>query len=714
MSRRFHVRLFARDAEYDATERTAEIGKITQDLEEDLLALTHSDMTVRFFDDDGRIRSLFEDCRRGDVFELVVERETGKRRPMWERLFAGVADIPGSVRIDSANQEVSVQFFSFGKQLELYDAGTLKRNIGSRTGSVSQNSKNVTVSSSTGLVVGDKISLTNSAGVQEEQTIETIPSGTQVTTVAEWQTSFSNAQLVLETPFYRAKTVQWLAEQLFQIAQFPPPSVDISSDLASRPFPSNMSAAGLPAGCPDSLLEFEGKIRAFIGGKHYDAENVDSGFGPGVTDSPKLDWQPYVLTEPTALQPTGPEKYDYQTGDKYSLRTKEAAGTTELWLVKNGTDLVRVAVVVNDGYSYGEFTFDSLEVAPTHSRVWVGYQTHTWSYQPAFERYHARTKVFSTSGTEESSFWGGAGPMKFCARTSVVVLEVLFSGNGSGTKILRLFSEYGPSKNLQGSQNTNPETIRAFLDLYAGVSVDASGSHVLLWSQSTGEIVSDFLISKSMGSACATVFKDGGADSAAEYCGQAGGRWFTISTRVSGVVPYADFEGKSVAAAVRDLAIFSGCYFAIDPWRQAILWARDSAQLSARPPRELTGAPLERTELPVWENLRTKITVSGKDEAGDDVVVPIGASGDSAEELQIDIPFPFFKGYAEAIGNAYINHLGKIRSQFEETILEPDDGPLQALDRVVRDGRDLITLRVETNPMDREQTLVFVDQEARP
>ena len=42
------------------------------------------------------------------------------------------------------------------------------------------------------------------------------------------------------------------------------------------------------------------------------------------------------------------------------------------------------------------------------------------------------------------------------------------------------------------------------------------------------------------------------------------GNLYVASKRYAGVVPYADFEDKSCAAALRDLALISGAYLYVD------------------------------------------------------------------------------------------------------------------------------------------------------
>ncbi|HOC18432.1 MAG TPA: hypothetical protein PKK95_09200, partial [Vicinamibacterales bacterium] len=356
--RQFRVTLTTPDGlVHDLTDRTDldSFGQITEELEEDLGLLTHSDMDVEFFDEDGVVSGLLEGAVRGQVFELVVERETGLAEPQWKRVFAGVLDVPGSIHQTEGAGTVSLQVFAYSKLLELHSAEAVRRTVEDRTGTVSAGSRTVTVSDTTDLAAGDEITL-DGGGESETQTIRTVDSSTQVTTLETWTNAFTAAPLTLETPYYRSQSVTTLAGRLAAEAGLTDVHVDIAQQLAELPFPTDMNDTGLPSGSPAGLLERSSDIAVYAGGNRYDAADQQSGFTGAGADTVKCDWRPYALTEPATLRAasgsdTGGRAWDYAGGDYYEL----ALVGSDLKLRKNGVAIATVVTLntYDQLYAYG-------------------------------------------------------------------------------------------------------------------------------------------------------------------------------------------------------------------------------------------------------------------------------------------------------------------------------------------------------------------------
>ena len=76
--------------ELDATGRIEEVTRLSEGAEEDLLDFTHGDMDMELSDPDGAVEKFFLGATPDDEYSVTVHRETGKRRPKWELVWAGV------------------------------------------------------------------------------------------------------------------------------------------------------------------------------------------------------------------------------------------------------------------------------------------------------------------------------------------------------------------------------------------------------------------------------------------------------------------------------------------------------------------------------------------------------------------------------------------------------------------------------------------------
>ena len=109
------------------------VGSITQQLEEDFLELVHGDVQLEIDDWDDAIQQHFAGVNPTDVYEVLIDRHVGMRRPRWRRLFRGILDLPWSLRFDLVEQTVSIQAFSFSKLLEASSAESVARAFENRT-----------------------------------------------------------------------------------------------------------------------------------------------------------------------------------------------------------------------------------------------------------------------------------------------------------------------------------------------------------------------------------------------------------------------------------------------------------------------------------------------------------------------------------------------------------------------------------------------------
>ncbi len=725
--------------EHDVTDRADadSLTSLSEETEDDLLQATHSDMTVTLDDADRALRGLFAGVTRGQVFELVVERETGRRRPKWERVFAGVLDIPASVRFDHKAEEVQLQVFSYSKLLELASADALRRSISGKTGSVTAGTAVVTVApDATGLLVGDEVSLEVTGGSREAHRIKALTSATQVTVDANFTAAFTGAPLTVTTPFPRGETVPALAVRLFAAAGLRDSEIDIAQQLSSVPFPGQLNTQGLPATTPSSVVEKSGALKVYTNGRVYSASGTAAPFTDGGASAAQLDWRPYLTAEPAALLATATNGVRDYVDPAHPLwataDVDNGNGTRTLWLTKNGANVYALDTAPTGWDQLGRH-YAGLEVAGSWGEVWVGW-TATWEtrrliysdpdtgykeYEYTWNVRAETARVSTASSTLLGTFPIAYAPRFVAADGRMAALEgarsetvVGDAEGGAGSETLPpnvvLFDRATPTLALS-AETASPAmaTFRRFGGYYAAV---VSGRAVRLWDARTGAVVADYRVTTGTGGApAATVFDTGGATTPA-YVGYVGGTWFVVSTAFAGVVPYADFSDLSVAGALRELAVITGSHLYVDDYRIGHLIGRRSDRIAAREPVEID-APIESVEMPVWEWLRRSVKVTGRDEAGAEIVVEAGAPGESASRLEVEVKVPINLGLASALASAYLDYLGALPAprQLDETIPEPAERPLRLLDLAYRDGGTFVVLRVETNFADREQRVQLVE-----
>lgn len=713
---------------FDVTDRVGmdSLGTLTEEVEDDLTQLTHSDITLTLDDFDGAMSAIFTGASRGDAYEVVIIRETAKRRIKFERVFAGIVSVPLGIKRDTKSRMLSLDCYSYSKLCELTSAETVKRSIGSVTGSTTTGFTTLTLSSTAQMAAGDLITLTG-ASANQQFTVTSVTSSTELTVQTASSYTFVSVPVMLDTPWYRGTTVQDLADVMFPLAGIPDNKVNVSQELSSVPFASDPSVVGLPATVPAGMLENNANsLRVYAGSTihDYSASSLTSGWTDNGATTAKCDWRPYLTTAPATLRAVngaddGTRAWDYSGGNYYELQTSG----NDLQLLKNGVLLVTVVTK----FANDQWVGYSLDVDNAATEIWVGYWYQRFNASAEFLDWRSALKVYNAAGVLQRTPSGNGGYIRAVRSGSLVaVLAPELSGLSfadgiitwnqpiklytSGTTTVAL--TLGTSFVATQDSDDNPIlwTFRKFATFYACIrrTVDLR-SMVDIWDATTGEFLSAIEIAPTLSSRnMATVFDVGGT-ATPNYFGYCGGGYFTVSTEFSSVIPYADFTGKSVAAAARDLAVVSGAHFYVDEYKTAVIVGRDSDPIRSTEPIELDD-PLDQVTMPVWEWLRSGVKVTGTDESGADVEASVGEIGDSALTLQVSVGLPLTGGLAGALANSYYAALGVSRTQTDEEIVEPEDRPVRVLDLVSRGGTRYRVLRVETNFAEETQRLQLAEE----
>jgi hypothetical protein len=714
MRRELSVELIDPDGtHYDITERVAldGFGPVTEELESDLTELTHADLSLVLDDADGAMSAIFVGARRGAIYEVIVLRETAQRKPLWERVFGGIVSVPLGISRDTKERMIELHVYGYGKRAELVSAEQVRRSY-TGTGSVGVGSKTITLSTSAPLARKDLITL-NGPSADQQFTVASVDSATQVTAVESSTYSFVSVPVTLDTPYYRDKTIAELVDLLCDESGLPDRRVDVSQALATTPFASTPTTTGLPSTDPAGMLETNASRLAVYAGasiRRYEATSITSGFTDAGADTAKADWRPYLTTAPATLRDAngaddGSRAWDYDAGDYYDLRL---SGTEDLELWKNGAFLVQVELGGTGGGAINEWVY-ALEFNEMLGQVWVSYHHTKETSGGVLTVNEQRTVRYSTAGTFLGllvSKFGSLRCVRPLSRMAFLPWQ-LFSETveNNGTDGLWLYSGTTLDETKDATAGLRLWTLRAFGAHLACVTDYLT---VAIWSQTSSDLAAEYEIAPTGSGSrmLATVFDVGGT-SLPYYFGFAAGEYFVVSTAFSSVIPYADFDGKSCAAALRALAVVSGAYFSVDEYGIVAILGRDSLPIASQEPVPID-TPIEQVVQPVWEWLRTGVTVTGEDEYGRTVEVSAGSVGDSALTLTVSPDLPLTVGLAGALATAYEADLSVEREQLDEVIAEPDQ-LVRVLSRVTRDGRTYRVLRSEIDLENATQRVQLVE-----
>lgn len=691
----------------DVTDRLGEdgLGTLSEELEITMTVLVHADMDFELDNRDGRVEHFLQGLGASDRVTVTVDRETGRRRPKWQRIFGGVLDLAaGSVRYDRKDKTVTVQAFSHSKDLERASAEPVRREITGRTGSCTSASASGTLSDTTDIKPGDEITI-NTTSVEERLTILTVDSATAVTWTAPASQTITSGAVTLVTPYYRNKTIEFLVGELFTAADFDSYSLSLDVDFARFPFASDINTDGLPAAAvlPRSIVDAANQIRAtFASGTRRVSNGPQLGWTAGAASTDcEGDWRPYLTAEPgtiktrASITDNGASAWDHTNGYEFRLfqNPNPLPSNDVLNVQRNGTNYFQT-----DSFGGDETGWDPsrlfVEYDPVNDRVWTSYRRADLSRQAVEARDNA-----TTTQTDISTAFHG--PLRFCRP-----LGVMLALEAGGTTL----HVYDPASYAQLRTVTVPSglklwTLRAFDGFVAALFLDAGKSKVIVWDESWAEIVRYTVASTSEAPQLLTVFTDPttGADVAVGY---SSGAWFVLSRSFAGVLAYADFEGMSCAAALRDLALISGAYLRVDQYGSASIQGRGSVE--GAPVAGDLPDPLDEDGLPVWEGYRASVVCAGKDATGADIEEIAGDSGDSAHRLEINSQLVTTGGVAQSVASLYAAILSTEREQLEVTV--PEDGPLARPLQVWRlHGKRWLVTKAETDFRDREQDLELVE-----
>jgi len=742
---RVRVTLIAPDgATLDITDRTEQrLGSLSQSVGIDLAELVHDDLDLDLDDSDGLIESLLRGATPDDLWTVVMERETLGRRTRWERIFTGVLDLPDSLTYQRKEQTAELHVFATSKLLERVSAETVARSVTGRTGSVTGGSATVTVTSTTDLLPGDEITLDD--GTQSETgAIKSITSATVLKTVDTWGNAFAAGSLLaLETRFYRFRSPVFLLDELMTAA-------GIDYDVVGFPrvntaIPTDLNPAGLPRESgdrPDSVTIEAGKISiAYSVGSDTGrqvATDPASGFTPGTAATTiQGDWTPYLDTEPatviTAPAALGrdnnyqakPIAWDYVNGDYWHLEAT-AAATSELKLFKNSVLNETVDSFVNGNPAQQGYLNPRLEHCPDTDELYLSFSRREGVVFGIYYRPTSAGPVTLIAGTNQSNlrFVRGVGLL-------MQLLDLTSKIRRINTTTHTISDQ---TWDRPPNSSADPSVAKIAVNLWSMRRIgrrlvasyrgnDAYEARIAVWSVDGGEVLSHFSYATAEEATwydgVATVYRwpDGeetyilcsGPVTATTY------HYLTVGYRLN-AIPYADFDGLSVAGALRELCLIANSTVKATAYgdiRVESRWFYFGDEDNMGRAADLSSArdlpePLEQESLQLSEFYRESVEVTGTTEAGDSISAIAGDTGASARRETIDSQLVTSLALASAVAAQWAEFLSGLQSQ-EEVTLPAGDVLYAPLDLVKLAGLTYLVLSADTDLQSCEQDLTLLE-----
>lgn len=706
--------------ELDVSDRLedSDLDAIIESSEEELLELNHGDASLTLDDGDGAISRFLGQLTPDVRYECVIERETLRRRPKYERVFGGTLDLPQSVNIhhdkfDAGKRRVELQVFGFTKLLEAASASDIKRTVEDRVGSVDivGHANLVYDTDTTDIVPGDEIELSNNTRA-ETRTVGTIVSATKLRVTEDFNHTYIGADLELKTPYYRNKTIAFLAAQVFQAANIADFLIEPGRALAAYPVATDINRDDLPLiAHPKSIVQQTVSSIPLITitypfdtiATRKTSAGPTQGFGDGVTTNvTQYDWRPYLLAEPATIRELanraaddGSVAWAYVAGDYHELREViGGAFDSEVFLDKNGTQQTSI-----DTYSdatMSGYTSKFVEHEPINNKIWISVGKRNGP-AGAFDGVKIWKDATLTTLIEGN---GERGPLRMIRQ-----LGRMFQSCANGQ--VRLWDV--TTQTIALSVGDQPElqawTARLIGQHICVIYRKSGTGRLRIYDYRTLGVVADYEISNRKQPnqfSFLTLFEDGSDEGVG--IGWYGRRYFALSRQFAGVIPYADFGDRSCAAALKDLALASASIISVNHYKSGAL--RSRTFLDPLRPRHAMPIPLSRSTHPLWEFYRNSVEVTGKAPDGDEVRAIVGETGDSAHRIGLSSSMISTESIAQAIGAIYLRFLSRLRVQEDIEIEDLGTQELVSfLDHADLDSAQHIVLESERDLSGRKSRL---------
>jgi len=726
--------------ELDLTSRLGEVGTLTESAEDDVLELTHGDLDFDVQDRDGEVSSFFDGAELGELYQVEVYRDPGRRRGMG-LLWIGYVDPVETLSSNRKDGELSFEVYGLTKILEDTPADSLARTFSDiGTGSVTSGTRVVTLSDTTGILSGDTLRLADEDD-DEEQLVETVVDGTTLRTTINWTNTFDEASAEIMTPFPRWQSPSALAALIVGASVFESGDLSISHRLVSRvPFVTPINVNGLPVAntiLGSAVDTDDGELTiSWVNGTtgtlgDYVGTPQDGFTGPtGPTTTTPGDWTPYMPVRPSnfpraVLGDQGRNAWDHDGDLSYRMTTR-ATGTGP-WTVfldlhpSTGSDVNvdSFSTAVNPGSNPEilNYYLAKLDYDRTNGSVWVGY------IRPAGATVAKSATARVPIGFPAADIPGlDGGHIRSIRQTPGSTRPTSMVWVSDDRQTVRFYDPVGLNltRELTAAQmppagaRLIPWSFRQFDAFNAACYVHLGRSRVLIWDQNW-DIAADYDVGLARAFAAASNLTPDFDPQLYGYTDPVFGPCLIVysgfqvygilSRHYAGVIAYADLEDTSLSSALKDLAVMTLSFIRVDIERGVLDFV--PRNFSAEPLYNLDDpAPLEEEEMRLSSVYRSSVQVSGETPEGDSFEVVMGSS--LARRAEVESKFVQSESVALALASALSAQLGTFRREMNHTRIE-DVERVRALSVVERLGSRWLVFSSELNLENREQTIRLVE-----
>ena len=722
-------------APVDVTDRATleDLGSINRAVERDFLSFRTGDVTLGLINDDAALDNLFALFGATDRWQLRMLRRG-------RIIFLGIVLGQGSVTFDRLEKMVEITAYGATKVLDETTAETVKRTIADMTvTTATAGQAQITLNSTAGLLTGDVLHVTDHVN-KEDLTVKQVTSATVATLEANLQKTYASGNpVVLTTPFYRYKTLDFLVRELFGgAAGVPVAELKISGSLFRKLAPTPVNLTGLPFNLYPIAAPAERDGRAYQtwgvsgvdGGTFYQQNPDEAWVREDTTYRDWVDWSRYyrqdeakptiVLrdpggfgTLPHAIHTFG---FDHRPATKTKHKLMRLLGpridnntTTDglAWSADNAGPAYPIASTPAAQSSYG-VEFDQ-------SRN--GFYAHSNNGDASLSAYFRDIGAGTWTSLAQADDGGGysyLGPV-FVPELDCTLMLRANTAKGPAFTICafrgatRLWVRPFPSVLIADASSAGPYLYPTHTLRYVNGSlyclVESDGFVQLVRSDDEFQT---FIMKKLID---ATGFPSSSVGSRVndQY------RIWAVSVlnpRASmvaapfyaGVITYADFEGKSRAEALSDLALLVNATFWVDDDFQGHFVARD--QVPAGDVPDLTERDLltEQSEVQLWDEARQHVEVTGGGATA--------TSGDpnfAADGLSISSELIPNEAYAQALADQYVEFYSKRRAMLPVGVIDEEDLQLHPMHRVFVDGRRWYVHESDHSPTEDEWSVKLLE-----
>jgi hypothetical protein len=688
------------------------MGSVNRATDRDLLSFKTGDMTMALKNGDGYFDDLFAFLTATTIWGCRVYRRGAVQ-------FYGVIIGKGSITFDRKVKTCEITVYGLTKILDMTTAeGTDCKRVFQNpitnpyTLNGSHGAGSTTLTLTTGaedFETGDTLHLTDHANA-EDVTVKRIASATSVELEAATVHLYASlTPVVCSTPFFRYKTISYLATQLFKQAGIALSELRISPSQFNTlaPTPQNLTelpafAAGNPVYTNPAQRSGREYITQLVNGTKYQT-SPDVGWTVGdATIRAWVDWSKYYLQSDTgpAIVPRTPNTAESVKGGDphnqgYDLRT----GTMICYQVNTATKrLQKATTVTEDGW--GAFADVTTPDVPGMATPGSG-EVYGCDYDPVRDEVlvygtNGATfilQLYSVSGTSWSSclqaddvgatLYGGFSYCRdlqcFIGLRGTSVLGTVFdivAFRGASRLWKRSFPGVLIQTNGTNSAIYPTDSIRYVNGKLYTVAVTDGEAQLIV---SADQFVT--YTARSLAATTGTSLRTFGArvNNAyviAAYSGTVQRALLYAAPFYAGVVSYADFTGLSVAEGLKKLSILTNSLFFLDDDLQGHFVARDLYDSGAV--LDVTTLEAEQSDVFLWDQAVQYVSASGNG-----VEAVSGNNAFAADGIELTSDFLPNEAFAQSLADAYYAFYSAQRKYLDASFHDVDGHIYRPLDRVV-------------------------------